>query len=174
MDKLRKIGALLWNYKELMVLVVMLLVLVYRVYSVLVPPPPSDWVRLVAPKSQLPQDQQDRQEIGLPSNPPTRPLMDMPAVYVNFYERNPFWYHSGQARVETSERVTAEDLNVQLLDVQDAGGKPRARLQSARTTAWYSAGEQFEEFELLEIDSDTESVKIFSERYDRPFTLQKR
>ncbi|MCK5862201.1 MAG: hypothetical protein KAH38_06940, partial [Candidatus Hydrogenedentes bacterium] len=70
MDKLRKIGALLWNYKELMVLVVMLLVLVYRVYSVLVPPPPPDWVRLVAPKSQLPQDQQDRQEIGLPSNPP--------------------------------------------------------------------------------------------------------
>lgn len=173
MDKLQKIGNIIWNYKELMVLVVMVLVLAYRVYGVLSPPAPPDWPKLVPPKQQLPEEMEYRQEIGLPNDPPARPLVDMPAVYVTFYERNPFWYHSGQTQSETSTEVTAEDLGIQLLDIQDVAGNPRARLQSARTTKWYSAGEQFEEFELVEIDPDTKSVVVFSERYDRPFTLRK-
>jgi len=174
MDKLQKIGTLIWNHKELMVLVVMVLVLAYRVYGVLSPPPVADWPKLMLPKQQLPQEQEERQVIGLPSDPPARPVMDMPAVYVTFYERNPFWYYSGQTKEETSTEVTAEDLNIELLDIQDVSGKARARLRSARTTKWYSAGEQFEEFELQEIDPDTKSVVVFSERYDRPFTLRKR
>jgi len=174
MGKLQKIGTFIWNYKELMVLVVMILALAYRVYGVLTPPPPADWPRLMPPKQQLPEDPEQRQQIGLPGSPPARPLMDMPAVYVDFYERNPFWYHSGQTKDESSKEVTAEDLNIQLLDIQDVGGNPRARLRSARTTAWYSAGEQFEEFELLEIDPELQTVVVFSERYDRPFTLRKR
>ncbi len=172
MDKLRKIGLLIWNYKELMVLVVMMLVLVYRVYGVLTPPAPPNWPKPMPPKQQLPQDPADRESLGLPGNPPARPLMDMPAVYVTFYERNPFWYHSGQTRAAASNEVTAEDLNIQLLDIQETGGSARARLRSERTTKWYSAGEQFEEFELLEIDADTRTVVVFSERYDRPFTLR--
>ena len=174
MDKLRKIGTMIWNYKELMVLVVMVLVLAYRVYGVLTPPPPADWPRLMPPKQNLPEDQEERQIIGLPGNPPARPLMDMPAVYVDFYERNPFWYHSGQTREESSTEVTAEDLNIQLLSIQNVAGNPKAQLKSTSTTKWYSAGEQFEEFELLEIDTDTQTVVVFSERYDRPFTLRKR
>ena len=174
MDKLRKAGLMLWNYKELMVLVVMLLIQIYRVYSVLTYTSATDWKRTMPPKSQLPEEAEYRQEMGLPGTPPQRPLMDMPAVYVDFYERNPFWYHSGQTKDESSKEVTAEDLNIQLLDIQDVGGNPRARLRSARTTAWYSAGEQFEEFELLEIDPELQTVVVFSERYDRPFTLRKR
>ena len=173
MDKLRKIGNLIWNHKELMVLVIMVLVLAYRVYGVLSPPPPPDWPKLSPPKQQLPQEQEYRQELGLPSDPPARPLMDMPFVYVAFYERNPFWYHSGQTQEASSTEVTAADLNIQLLNIQDVAGNPKAQLRSARTTKWYSAGEQFEEFELLEIDVATETVVVFSERYDRPFTLRK-
>ena len=174
MDKLRKIGIIFWNYKELMVLVVMLLILAYRVYGVLTYSVEADWPKPIPPKQQLPQESEARKSIGLPGDPPPRPLMDMPAVYVDFYERNPFWYHSGQNREESNREVTAEDLNIQLLDIQDVGGNPRARLRSSRTTSWYSAGEQFEEFELLEIDADALTVVVFSERYDRPFTLRKR
>lgn len=174
MEKLRKIGLMLWNYKELMVLVVMLLILVYRVYGVLTYTVAADWTRPMPPKQQLPEEAEYRQEMGLPSNPPQRPSMDMPAVYVSFYERNPFWYHSGQAKQETDTAVTAEDLNIELLDIQEVGGKARARLRTSRTTRWYDANEQFEEFELTEINVEENRVVVFSERYDRPFTLEKK
>jgi len=126
------------------------------------------------PKSQLPEEAEYRQEMGLPGTPPQRPLMDMPAVYVAFYERNPFWYHSGQTTQQSNTDVTAEDLNIELLDIQDAGGKARARLRTSRTTKWYSENEQFEEFELTQINVEEQTVVVFSERYDKPFTLRKR
>jgi len=174
MDKLRKAGLMLWNYKELMVLVVMLLILIYRVYSVLTYTSATDWKRTMPPKAQLPEEAEYRQEMGLPGTPPQRPPMDMPAVYVGFYERNPFWYYSGQTTQESNTDVTAEDLNIELLDIQDAGGKARARLRTSRTTKWYSANEQFEEFELTQINVEEQTVVVFSERYDKPFTLRKK
>ncbi len=172
MDKIQKIGTWIWDNKERMVLVVMVLVLGYRVYEILSPPPPPDWPRLQPPRRQLPEEPEYREELGLPSEPPARPPMDVPGTYATFHSRNPFWYHSRDARPESGEQVRAEDLNIQLLDIQDVGGNPRARLRSARTTAWYSTGEQFEEFEVLEINVDTDTVVVYSERYARPFTLR--
>ena len=100
--------------------------------------------------------------------------MTLPGDYVSFYERNPFWYYSGTAGQDTGQDVRVEDLNIQLLDIQTGpDGNPRARLRT-RTTAWYSEGDTFEEFEVTRIDPDTNSVVVYSERYGRPFTLEKR
>ena len=174
MDKLQKIGAWFWNNKERMVLIVMVAVLAYRVYGIMYPEAPQVWPRVPTPQTMLPENPEDRQDLGLPSAPPPPPPMGLPGVYASLYERNPFWYHSGQAQQQGSQTVQAEDLNIQLVDIQDVGGRPRARLRTIRTTAWYSENEQFEEFELMQIDPETESVVIYSERYARPFTLQKR
>ena len=174
MDKLQKIGSWIWYNKERMVLAVMVLVLAYRVYQVLNPPPPRQWAMLAAPRMQLPDDAESRERLGLPSVPPPRPPMTLPGDYVSFYERNPFWYYSGTAGQDTGQDVRVEDLNIQLLDIQTGpDGNPRARLRT-RTTAWYSEGDTFEEFEVTRIDPDTNSVVVYSERYGRPFTLEKR
>jgi len=108
MDKLRKIGLLIWNNKERMVLIVMLIVFGYRVYQIFFPPPPPEWPGLQTPKTQLPEEPEYRQELGLPGGPPMRPPMDIPGTYATFYERNPFWYYSGQA----SQEARAENVNM--------------------------------------------------------------
>lgn len=174
MDKLQKIGSWIWYNKERMVLVVMVLVLAYRVYQVLNPPPPKQWAMPATPRTELPDDPVAREPLGLPSAPPPRPPMTLPGDYVSFYERNPFWYHSGTSGQDGGQEVRTEDLNIHLLNVQTgADGSPRARLRG-RTTGWYSNGEQFEEFEVLEINPDTDTVVVYSERYGRSFTLEKR
>ena len=98
----------------------------------------------------------------------------MPGTYTSIYEKNPFWYHASQAQNKGEDRVNVEDLNIELLDIQDVSGKPRARLRTIRTTKWYSEGEQFEEFELVQINVETQTVVIYSERYSQRFELEKK
>ncbi len=174
MDKIRKIGDWIWNNKERMVLIVMVLVLGYRVYQILSPPPPPQWQRLQPPRQQLPEDPLDREDLGLPGPPPARPPLDVPGTYVTFYERNPFWYYSGEARQQADQEVRAEDLNIQVLSIQVVDGNPRARLRAGGGTSWYSVGDQFAGFELLEINSDADTVVVFSQSHERPFTLRTR
>lgn len=173
-DKLRKIGTSFWYNKERMVLVLMLVVLAYRVYGVINPEPPQTWPRLPSPQTLLPEDPAERQQLGLPSDPPPPLPMELPGNYVSIYENNPFWYYSGRSESTGTQTVTAEDLGIRLLDIQDAGGRPRARLRTVRTTAWYSENEQFEEYELLRIDPETQTVEVYSEKYKQKFTLKKR
>ncbi len=172
MDILQKIGVWFWNNKERMVLVVMVLVLGYRVYQILNPPPPPEWPRLQPPRQELPDEPSEREDLGLPGPPPPRPPMDVPGTYVTFYERNPFWYHAGEGRAAATQEVRAEDLNIQVLSIQDVGDNPRARLRSAAGTSWYTAGDPLGEFEVLEVDPAMNTVVVYSQRYERPFTLR--
>ena len=94
-------------------------------------------------------------------------------MYTSLYERNPFWYYSGQKTSSASEQVSAADLNIELVDIQNVRGKPRARLKTSRTTKWYSENEQFEEFEVTSIDAENQSVVVYSQRYSKSFTLEK-
>lgn len=173
MDKLQKIGSWFWYNKERMVLIIMVAVLAFRVYGIVYPPESEVWPRIPVPQTTLPETDEEKQALGLPSSPPPPPTGGLPGTYTSIYERNPFWYYSGQAEKKDDPGVTPEDLNIALIDIQDVSGNPRARLRTIRTTKWYSEGEQFEEFELVEIDMETQSVVIYSERYARPFTLKK-
>lgn len=172
MDKLRKIGSWFWYNKERMVLIIMVIVLAYRVYGVISPAEPPSWSPIPIPQTELPQTEEERQALGLPGLPPLAPTDGLPGTYTSMYDRNPFWYYSGQ-KDDRDKGIDEKDLNIQLLKIQDAGGKPRAQLRTTSATKWYSEGEQFEEYELVSIDPDTESVVVYSERYSRQFTLKK-
>lgn len=173
MDKLRKIGSWFWYNKERMVLIIMVIVLAYRVYGVISPGEPPSWPAIPIPQTELPETEEERQALGMPGLPPVPPTDGLPGTYTSFYERNPFWYYSGRADDNDNDDIDPEDLNITLLKIQDVSGKPRAQLRTTSTTKWYSEGEQFEEFELVSIDPETESVVIYSERYSRQFTLKK-
>ncbi|NLV43011.1 MAG: hypothetical protein GXY07_00765 [Candidatus Hydrogenedentes bacterium] len=174
MDKLRKIGSWFWYNKERMVLIIMVIVLAYRVYGVISPAEPPSWPPIPIPQTELPETEEERQALGMPGLPPLPPTDGLPGTYTSFYERNPFWYYSdGDDDDDDDKAIGSEDLNIMLLKIQDVGGKPRAQLRTTSTTKWYSEGEKFEEFELVSIDPETESVVIYSERYSRQFTLEK-
>lgn len=175
MDKLQKIGNWIWYNKERMILVVMVLVLAYRVYEVLNPPPPRQWPPLASPRTQLPDDEESRQMLGLPGSPPPRPGIALPGDYVSFFDNNPFWYHSGTARQDTGADTRGADLNIQLLDVQVVRGTPRARLSTpGGRPAWYDENEQFaNQYELQRIDPETGTVVVYSERHRQSFTLRR-
>ena len=119
MDKLRKIGSWFWYNKERMVLAVMVIVLAYRVYGIVYPPESEVWPRIPVPQTELPQTDEEKQALGLPSSPPIPPTDGLPGPYTSLYEKNPFWYHASQAQTKDKEGVNAEDLNIELLDIQD-------------------------------------------------------
>ena len=173
-DKFIKAGNWLWHSKELFVLLVMVGILGYRVYSVVNPPPPPKWDALPQPMAELPTDPEELKVIELPGDPAPRPPMDVPNTYATLYNRNPFWYYSGQQKTDTKQQeVSAADLNVKLMDIQNAGGQLRAKLRTESATKWYSENEKFEKYELQKIDFDSKTVEIYSERYARTFTLSK-
>ncbi len=145
----------------------------YRVYGVVYPPPPPKWAALPAPMAELPSDPAQMQGIEIPGDPPVRPPMDVPGSYAMLYNHNPFWYYSGQQKQNNKPDVTAADLNIKLVDIQNAGGQLRARLRTESATKWYSENDQFEKYELQKIDPDNNTVEIYSERYARTFTLSK-
>ncbi len=172
-DNFIKAGNWIWHGKELIVLLVMVCILVYRVYGVVNPPPPPKWSAMPLPITELPTDPQEVQDLKLPGQPTLRPSMDVPNSYAMLYNRNPFWYYSGQQKQNTKQDVTAADLNIKLMDIQNAGGRLRAKLRTESATAWYSENDQFEKYELQKIDPDSNTVEIYSERYARTFTLSK-
>ncbi|MGI6138268.1 MAG: hypothetical protein ACOYI9_04485 [Candidatus Hydrogenedentales bacterium] len=156
-----------------MVLIVLVLVLMYRVYGIISVPEAPAWPAIPIPLTELPDDRTDQESLGLPSRPPMVPTDGVPGTYTSLYERNPFWYYGSTTDSRDSQQIRPEDLNITLLKIQDVSGRPRAQLRTASTTKWYSEGEQFEEFELISIDAEEESVVIYSERYARQFTLKK-
>ena len=172
-DKFIKLGSWLWYSKELIVLLVMFGILGYRVYGVAYPPPPPVWPALQRPMTELPTDPAELKEIQIPGDPSPRPPMDVPGSYAMLYNRNPFWYYSGQQKADTKQEGTAADLNIKVLDIQNANGRLRARLRTQSGTAWYSESDRFDNCELQKIDPDANTVVIYSERYARTFTLSK-
>jgi hypothetical protein len=173
-DKLRKLGAWIWLNKERMILIAMVVFLVYRVWQVVYPPPPVEGLRVVSPKNNLPEDPQERATLVadgvLPPPPPPRELTEIPGTYAVVHRNNAMWYYSGDTG--TTTEVTAESLGLYLVDIQRAGTRLRARLQTRSTTKWYNEGEQFEEFELLQIDQEQGTVEIYANQHGTRLTVK--
>lgn len=165
-DKIRKIAAWIWNNKERMVLVLMVGFLMYRVYQVFFPPPPPEEAALRPPAQSLPEDPPPGVS---PPRPPVQPPMRLPGDYATIHQRNPFWYFGRQQAGSGSDAST--DVQIDVLRIREVNNQYRAQLRTATTTGWYNEGERFEEFELVSIDPDEDSVTVYAERLGRRITL---
>jgi len=166
-DKLRKIGRWVWHNKERMILAVMVVFLCYRVYIVINPP---QEVESINPQPPIERVEQIPPEV-MPPPVTMRPPVEVPGNYTSLYRRNMFWVHSTLEQGEDNGEVTVEDLELNLVDIKEAGGRWRARMRTSTAEEWYDEGEQFEEFELIEIRQDEGCVEVYAERYGRRFTL---
>ena len=94
----------------------------------------------------------------------------MPGGYANLYNQNPFWYYSGSRK--SGEGVTAEELGISLVQIQELGDRARARIKTRTTTKWFDEGEPFEEFVLESIDPDDGTVVVYAESVAQRITLE--
>ncbi len=146
-------------------LVVVMAVFCYRVYVVLNPPAPPTEVPPRPPRNEVPEEL-------MPPSPPMIPARSLPGNYSGLYNNNPFCYYC-KARSNTATEIRPQDLGIKLLAIRKLNdGRVRAQLSTTTVPKrWYNEGEQFEEFELQEIDPDNNTVVIYSEHYARRFTL---
>lgn len=166
-DKLRKVLGWIWHNKERMVLVVMVVILCYRVYEVMNPPPeegPANYPSPITDRARIPPEAQ-------PPVPPETVSIDVPGNYSNLYRQNPFWYHSGERTGAGEQAVTPEDLDIELLAIREVNGRWRAQLRTQTTRDWYDEGEEFEEFVLEQINPEENSVVIYAARVAERLTL---
>jgi len=155
-DRLRKVGLVLWLNKERLVLFVMVCVLVFQVYKVIFP---DEKPMGAAPQLPRPHDP-DVIPIPMPS---PRPAPSLPGDYASLSRRNPFWYFSGAGR-DNRGGQDQEGFEISLVDIQRTGDRLRARLSTASTTKWYNEGESFEQFQLISVDIENKQVTVYIER----------
>lgn len=160
MDKLRKIGLGVWESKERIVLISMLVILGWRVYKIWHPnpPPPSpDWK---VPTAQG--------EIDVPL-PPERPGGMLPPPTSSFVRRNPWWLYGVAPQEGGKQEAT---LNIALEAIKEWNdGSYRAQIRT-KARKWYAEGEKFESFQLMTIDPENKQCEIYSEEQARSITLR--
>ena len=163
MNKLRKIAGWFWIGKERMVLAVMVVVLCFRVYQVLYPPPPeTGGANFQPPGNSLPLD------VKTPGIPPRIPPNMEPENYTLLWMRSPFtWVEPGTRRRTPDGSI--QEVDLELLNLQQVSdGSWRVQIRSAANTKkWYAEGARFESYQLLAIDPDTECVTVFAEEVQR-------
>ncbi|MDX9972423.1 MAG: hypothetical protein RBU21_05455 [FCB group bacterium] len=162
MDKLRKLGLILWQNKERMVLVILVAVLAYRVYKVMTetfePPELSEGATVAATDSEAAGSNPIPTDEGSSEN------------YRTLSERNPFWYYGARTEGTATEGINEED-DIALLDIQRSpGGQYAAQIQTTGTK-WYQEGEPFESYQLLKIDPENRSVEVYSGKSGTTLTL---
>jgi len=148
-----------------MVLAVMVAILVFRVYQVLNPPPIT-----TGPNFRIP-DNSPPEGIG-PGLPPPPPPPE-PTDNWSLLWRRIIWRWDAQqgGAGAGGGQAEAERLDITLVDLRDVNGAWRARIRTQSRTSWYEAGEAFEQYTLMEIDSDRRCVTIFSDREQRNVEL---
>ncbi len=146
-------------------LIIMIGILVYRGYVIFNPPPEPPMPPYRNPIA-------DPQAVDAGQRPPVvqpRPPMDVPQTYTELQNRNPFRYNEragDQAPVDQ-----AEELGITVLSIREGAGQWRARIRSGNRTGWYAVNDSTDNFEVLEINPEDETVVIMSTRFDRTFTL---
>lgn len=160
MNKLRKILRWVWLNKERMVLIVVVLYLGYRVYIVAFPPPIEFEQVPQIPGQELPVAEGPGEA---PFPPPPRMSVDRTALI----GRNMFVYRPG---TEIGEVRKADELKLLRL-IEYEPGKFRARIKTRATEKWYSVGDPFEDYELLNIDGEIQCVEIWSTETSEALTI---
>jgi hypothetical protein len=164
-SQLRKAGAWIWNQKEKMILVALILVLCYRVWGVMNPPEVNfeESARGANPPK-------PRQILKDP--PPPVPVLPRSPDFKGLVRTNPFTVHSALPGSREGEaREERPNLTVVRI-VPWTGGEYRAEIitQGARPKR-YKEGEQFESYRLVDIDEINNQVTIFSNAHNKNFVI---
>lgn len=165
MDKLVKIGSWIWAKKERIVLGVLVLVLVFQVYSVLMTPPTVEVQMPPSPVATQPDP------IEAPP-PPPNPGADKD--YSTLHVRNPFWYWS--SREGGVPGASAEEIDLTLLRVQPGqdGAPSRVRIKSPSGQKWYQEGDSIDgdAYKIVRIDSEKKEAEVFATKQNKTIVLR--
>jgi len=165
-DKIHKLGVLLWQYKERIVLLVVVGVLCYRVYTAINPPEPP------APTPhRLPEVVENDAEI-LPPAPGVPPRTLIPVDRKELAKRNPFWYHAGGGG-NTTDAPPKVDLELRRIQSAPGGGH-RAGIRANGRTGYYGEGDVIDgQYELVSIDPENETVTVRADQFEEPIVLRR-
>ena len=159
---LQKTGAWIWNQKEKMVLLALLVVFAFRVY-VVVNGPTLDVSekKIVAAKPP--------EEVLLP---PERPAPPRKVDYQGLVQRNPFSVY-GISTERADDTSAPEQISLTLHRIVPWNdGTVRAEISSQDGRARrYEEGEAFENYRIVSIDATAQTVVVYSSADDRNFTL---
>lgn len=142
-------------------LAIMVIILCYRVYQVVHPPPATDGGDSFRfPGDMLPAD------VETPGMPPPVPGPPDSENWTTLWRANPFIYvKPGRGR---TVKPGEPDVDLKLLNIQQsADGSYIAWIRSPGRKGWYKEGEAFESYELMTIDADVECVWVFAEEVGR-------
>lgn len=155
MDKLRKITSWCWQTKERIVLAVMVILLGYRVYSLVYTGENDDPEFMpISPGAQY------QGETIIP--PPTPLPYDMDPV--TRLIRNPlFNYTPPRGGKSSGDSGAGEEGEIRVLRIVPYGDHYRAQITTGAARKLFSEGEKFESYQLMSIDADTECCEIYSE-----------
>ena len=175
MDKIRKTIEWLWRSKERMALAVMVVVLGVRVNQVLHPKEDVDPPVHRIPRTTVPDDPAEREELGFPGPPPPPPPSLVPKVWKPLVGKNPFWYYASPDRVgRGSEETGPGDADIELLLIVERPDGPRAQFRAGNTKEWHNEGDQFQKFELIRIDPDAGECELYSAGLGKRITIMKK
>lgn len=160
---LQKTGAWIWNQKEKMVLLILVIVFGFRVYQVVSGPPPE------APEGPRPVASNEEPEM-----PGARPVPPPKVDFQSLVQRNPFSvYGVSSATDEGRDGEPRIDLVlVRIVPWND--GTYRAEIISSQDSRprRYEENEPFEGYRVESINPSANTVTVYSSEHGRSFTLQ--
>lgn len=138
--------------------------LVYRIYIVLQPQEEDSFV--VRPPSPTITD-----KVVLPTELPDMPKQGSGSSVAPLWRNSPLHFSEGRGGAGGGGAI-ASSIKV-LMFAEKPDGSFRVRLQTD-TKKWYSVGEEFETYKILEIDGEAETVRIYDSRSGgTPVTIKK-
>ena len=151
--------------KELVVLVLLLVLLLYRGYTLMNPTeaPPLTMGKMASAR-----------RTGEDPLPPSPPPPSEPIVIDGLVRANPF---TTRARPQEDVRNAGPEARppLQLVRIQQwRDGSYRAQIASKAgvRAKWYREGEQFESYRIERIDAEGESVTVYSEEHRKNFEFK--
>lgn len=160
MDRLRKIGLLLWHNKERLFFAGLVAVLGWRAYQVMnpekTPPPPPH----AAPRRPTEED------VPLPKIPPAIEPRVPDDAFATIHKRNPFWYYSGQTAPEQGPAPAAEPP---ITLVRILGNRARLAMDGAKK--YCAEGDTFGHYEIVGVDREAQTCEVYSTQSGKTQTL---
>lgn len=163
--KIRKLTTWVWNVKERIILIIMIIILCQRVYDVM-NPETEDAAARIPP---MPFSTSDN--VPIPRNPPLPPPDLAPQNWILLESRPNTLFvkpRSGPNVNDNQEDVT----DLVLHRIRNSGRVPRVQISTGQgRPRWYEEGAKFESYEIVFIDPENQTCQVYSEEASKPITL---